>query len=498
VFLELSTQKPFSGHSFFMVNGFSLDPCSGKEYKRQQTFIFICLKIMTIMSLGLILYNIFSWIIFLVGFPFLILYNLGQGKYSDRLVERLGRYPLHLSPDASLPDGRPIWVHAVSVGEVKVAVALAKKIKELLPQVPVLISTTTPAGRETAEKLLGNEIPLIYYPLDFYLCVKRALNFFHPRAFIALETELWPNFLFQADKSGCKLILVNGRISRRSFKWYALFIGLFRPLLQAFALLLVRHGDDARFLVALGTGADRVHVLGNIKYEGLLDQAREDLHFKVRQRLHLTETEPVIVAGSTRGGEEAVLLKVYHRLKGSFPDLRLIIVPRHPNRCAEVEALVQDQGDSYQLYSRIIKTENGVKEAIILVDTIGDLFVLYSLATLAFCGASLVPKGGQNIFEPAAWGKMVFYGPYTEDFKDARFLLEEAGAGIPVRDGNELERQMSYFLQHPEERVKRGEAGRAVLRRQKGLTQKAVEMIGEVIKDQDSRGQGIKGSSEGH
>ena len=371
------------------------------------------------------------------------------------------------------------------MGEVKAAIALTQRIKEQLPDVPILVSTTTPAGRETAETLLGKEISVIYFPLDFYPCVKRAVNFFRPRAFVAMETELWPNFLFQVHKSGSKLILANGRISNRSFKRYKSFRWLFRPVLEKFKVLMVRDADDANKLIELGANPERVQVLGNIKYDGLLDQAKETLPSVIQQRLHLPEDSPVILAGSTRGGEEEVLIAVYHHLKVSFPDLILILVPRHINRCPEIEKLLQKQRTSYQLYSRIISPEGQRKEAVILVDRIGDLFALYSLASLVFCGASLVPKGGQNILEPAAWGKPVFYGPHMDDFKDACRLMEEAGAGIMVGDQKELEKQMAYYLNHPEERKKRGEAGREILKSQTGLTKKAAGIIAEVIRTQD-------------
>ena len=437
------------------------------------------------MPIGLFLYNFWVGIIFLIGFPFLILYNLAQGKYSNHLVERLGRYPLHLRPVDSLPNARPVWIHAVSVGEIKAAIPLTRSIKEQLPDIPILVSTTTPGGRELAETLLGKEIPVIYFPLDFYPCVKRAVNFFHPRAFVALETELWPNFLFQIHKSGGQLILANGRISNRSFKRYKNFRWLFRPVLEKFKVLLVRDPDDAKHLIALGAVAERVRVLGNIKYDGLLDQAKETLRLHIRQRIHVPEGKPVLVAGSTRGGEEAALIDVYQRLKPAFPDLILILVPRHINRCAEIEDLLQKRGVSYQLFGRIVLTGEQKKESVILVDQIGDLFALYSLATIAFCGASLVPKGGQNILEPAAWGKLVLYVPYLEDFKDARRLLEEAGAGIMVRDQKELEIQIAYFLEHPDERERRGETGREVLKSQTGLTKKAAKIIAEIIRNQD-------------
>jgi 3-deoxy-D-manno-octulosonic-acid transferase len=435
------------------------------------------------MSISLLVYNILSGVVFLVGFPFLILYNLSRGKYSHHLIERLGRYPQFIQPFNRLTDAKPVWIHAVSVGEVKAAIALTLGIRERIPEVPILVSTITPAGREIAETLLGEKIPVVYFPLDFYPWVKRALKCIRPQAFVALETELWPNFLFQASRSGCKLILANGRISNRSFKRYRNFRWLFGPILTKFTRLLVRDPEDKERLIALGAVPERVQVLGNIKYDGLLDQAREPLPAQMRSCLEIQEGKPVLVSGSTRGGEEAELIEVYRRLKLSFPDLVFILVPRHINRCAEIEDLLKKKGIDYQLFTRIVSKSESRKEAVILVDRIGDLFALYSIATLVFCGASLVPKGGQNILEPAAWGKMVFYGPHMEDFKDARRLLEETGAGIMIRDGVELENQMTYFLSHVEEREKRGAAGRKVLKSQVGLTKKAAEIIVEIIRE---------------
>jgi 3-deoxy-D-manno-octulosonic-acid transferase len=431
---------------------------------------------------GLILYNLLGGIVFLVGFPFLLLYTLSQGKYNERLVERLGRYPYGLKPRDYSPEKRPLWVHAVSVGEVKAAVALVRKIREQVPDVPLLFSTTTPAGRETAEKLLGEEIPVIYYPLDFHLCVKRALKFFRPQIFIGIETELWPNFIYYADRLGTRLVLVNGRLSPRSFKRYLNLTWLFSPLLNLFRLLLVREEEDAARFRKLGAPADRIQVLGNIKFDGLADQATAALEIGIRRRLHLPEGSRVLVAGSTRSGEEEILAAVYERLRPSFPDLRLILAPRHLNRVAGIEALLKQRGLAYDLYSRSLTSRDGAPAPIILVDRMGDLFALYSVASLVFCGASLVPKGGQNILEAAAWGKPVFYGPHLEDFRDARQLLEAAGAGITVRDAEELSRQWEYFLEHPEEARRLGAAGREALASQQGLTRKAAAAVAALVK----------------
>ena len=293
---------------------------------------------------------------------------------------------------------------------------------------------------------------------------------------------MWPNFLYQAKKTGSKLILVNGRISSRSFGRYSKVRWLFKPLLESFQLLLVRQEEDARSFTALGARPDDVRIMGNIKYDGLVNQAQEGLKTRFGQRLTLTGAEPVIVAGSTRGGEEEILLSVYKRLLAQFPGLVLIVAPRHINRCQEIESVLEQRGIRYDLYSRICQTGQKRKEAVVLVDRIGDLFALYGLATLVFCGASLVPKGGQNILEPAAWGKPVFYGPHMEDFNEARLFMEKAGAGISVADEIELSERMYYFLENPEEAAARGEAGRKALESQTGVTQKSAEMIAKVIK----------------
>jgi 3-deoxy-D-manno-octulosonic-acid transferase len=365
---------------------------------------------------------------------------------------------------------------------VKAAVALVRQIQEQVPDVPLLLSTTTPAGRETAERLLGEEIPVIYYPLDFYLCVKRALRFFQPQLFIGIETELWPNFIYYADRLGARLVLVNGRLSERSFKNYLKLSWLFSPLLKLFRLFLVRQEEDAARFRKLGAPADRVQVLGNIKFDGLAEQASPALENRVRSRLALPEGSRVLVAGSTRGQEEEMLAAVYERLRPAFPDLRLILAPRHLNRVAGIETLLKRRGLAYDLYSRALSSREGARAPVILVDRMGDLFALYSAASLVFCGASLVPKGGQNILEAAAWGKPVFYGPHMEDFRDARQLLEAAGAGVPVRDPDELARKWEYYLEHPEEARRLGAAGKEALASQQGLTRKAAAAVAALIK----------------
>jgi 3-deoxy-D-manno-octulosonic-acid transferase len=429
------------------------------------------------MSWPLGIYRLLTSLVYFAGFPFLLLYRLGNGRFADQLNERLGHYPPKIQSFYSARPERPIWFHAVSVGEVKLAASLARWIRKQLPQVPLLVSTTTPTGRQLAERLLEDEIGLIYYPLDFQGPVKRALTFFRPRLFVALETELWPNFLHRARILGVPLFMVNGRISKRSLKRYLAVKGVFKPLLENFSQLIMIQESDAQAVISLGAPAEKVRVFGNMKFDGLPEKTKPEIETRLRQLLHLPEGDPVWVAGSVRGGEEDFLLPAYERLKSRHPGLILILVPRHLENIPRLEAAMKNRGLAYQLYSQVTRPGTPRTAALVLVDRMGVLFDLYSLATFVFCGGSLVPKGGQNILEAAAWGKPVLFGPFMNDFEDARQLLEGVGAGITVPDLEALILRINFFISHPEVSARRGQAGQQALRSRQGVTQRVAEVI---------------------
>jgi 3-deoxy-D-manno-octulosonic-acid transferase len=422
-------------------------------------------------------YRVLTSLAFGAGVPFLLLYRLKKGPYADRLGERLGYYPPEIKSFFSARPERPIWFHAVSMGEVKLAVSLARLVREQLPRVPLLLSTTTPTGRALAERLLAREIGLIYYPLDFYGAVKRAFALLRPRLFVALETELWPNFLDRARRSGVPLFLVNGRISKRSLKRYLKIRGLFKPLLENFSQLIMIEETDAQAIISLGAPSEKVRVFGNMKFDGLPEKAQPEIGIRLRKQLQLRKGIPVWVAGSVRGGEEAILLPAYARLKSQHADLILILVPRHLENIPGLEETLKGQGLAYQLYSQVSRPGATRTADLILVDRIGVLFDLYGLASFVFCGGSLVPKGGQNILEAAAWAKPVLFGPFMDDFEDARRLLEGVGAGITVPDLNALIERINFFIGHPEDSVRIGLAGQQALRSRQGVTQKVAEAI---------------------
>ncbi len=285
-----------------------------------------------------------------------------------------------------------------------------------------------------------------------------------PKALVFLETELWPAWIAEAGALGIKTALVNGRISPRSFEGYRRFRFFFRNVLSRIDAFSMIGEEDARRIRALGAEARRVVVNGNAKYDLLSEQVDHEAEGVVRRILNIDVRVPVFVAGSTRSGEERLLLDAYDQIREAFPDTLLVIAPRHIERAREIFELVRRRGLGCQFRSELRDGDAPRSEPVVILDTFGELFRFYSAATLVFCGASLVPLGGQNPMEPAAWGKPVFYGPSMEDFSDATALLEDMGADGRVTDAQMLAREAVRLLKAPEERVELGErARRAVL-----------------------------------
>ncbi|MGD2125915.1 MAG: 3-deoxy-D-manno-octulosonic acid transferase [Desulfobacteraceae bacterium] len=346
------------------------------------------------------------------------------------LRERLGFVPLALTH--GLKGSARIWVHAVSLGEVKVAVAIIESLRRQIPGCWVMLSTTTEHGRHLAQQTFGEDVPVFYAPIDHVFSVRKALKRARPDVMVFLETEIWPAWLVEAHRMGIKTALINGRISPRSIGRYLKFRPFFRQILEgveAFSMILE---EDASRIRDMGAETCKIETNGNAKYDLLVTQADPVMEAEMRRILSLQPSQRVFVAGSTREGEEAMVLDVYEKILDQFPDTILVIAPRHIDRTPAIEALLKSRGFGYQLRTEFERPGTKREERVVIMNTFGELFKLYSVGTINFCGASLVPLGGQNPLEPAAWGKAVFYGPSMEDFLDAKALLEEAGAGIPV------------------------------------------------------------------
>jgi len=312
--------------------------------------------------------------------------------------------------------------------------------------------------------------------------VRKALLTFKPDILICLETEIWPNWLLEAYRMGIKTALVNGRISVRSIKGYLKIRPLIKAALEHVGAFSMIRKEDAGRIKMMGAPAERVAINGNAKYDLLAQHVDVSKKIKIQKLFNLRNNQPVFVAGSTRSSEEEIVLDVYQKTLESFPEALLIIAPRHVERVQHIETLIKDRGFSYQLKTDLDQ-KNGLRTApVVLIDTIGDLQTIYSIASVVFCGGSLVPLGGQNILEAAAWGKPVLYGPSMEDFLDAKELLEKTGGGIQVADRQELAEKVGYYLANPEAAGRTGNLAREAVMSNKGAAGKHAEVIHRLLK----------------
>jgi len=405
--------------------------------------------------------------------------RLLPGRKGAEWRQRLGCYTPELDPRQGR--GPRLWIHAVSVGEVGVAGALVTALDSIRPGIDIVLSTMTPQGQELARGRFATRAHPIYFPLDFLGPVRRALRHLRPDLVACLETELWPNFLGEAHRLGIPIVLLNGRISAASFPRYRRLRWLLAPLLRGFAGLAMISGADAERIIAMGAPAERVAVTGNMKGAGLLERAELNRADTLRRRLHIASDQPVLVAGSIRDRELNWLPEVFTELGKGRPDLVGIFAPRHLNRLGRLEEWFRRRSLPFQRYSCLAEGREERRARVILVDGVGDLFDLYGIGDLAFCGGSLVPLGGQNILEPAAWGKAVFYGPHMENFLEERRLLEEGGCGISVRSRDELLERMVHHLSHLEELRVTGSKARAALEARGRIALRQAELVRDVL-----------------
>ncbi|HOF04798.1 MAG TPA: 3-deoxy-D-manno-octulosonic acid transferase [Syntrophales bacterium] len=424
------------------------------------------------------LYNVVLAVAAVLALPYYGLKMAVTGKYRRSLGAKLGR----TSPAVyDRMQGTPrIWIHAVSVGEVTAAAPIVAALRARLPGACLVLSTGTETGREMAGRLVGEATALIYYPLDLPPVVARVLDRVRPDVFVMTETELWPNFIRACRVRNIKVVMVNGRISPRSFRRYHRSRFFWKGVLDLVERVGVISGTDADRIRALGLPSSRLEILGNAKYDGLAAKVAPHLREEISRRLNLpaVSDDPVLVAGSTHDGEETVVLAVYRRLLREFPALKLILIPRHVERGPVVRDLVRQYGyEDVITVKEITAGRRREGERVIVVDVIGELFKIYSLATVVFCGGSLVPRGGQNILEPAAWGKVVCYGPSMEDFRSERELLEGAGAGICVRNEEELFAAARMMISRPDLRVEKGEKAREVIQANRGAAERYADLI---------------------
>jgi 3-deoxy-D-manno-octulosonic-acid transferase len=431
------------------------------------------------------LLNIAYILLLLAVSPVLLYRRLVHGKYRDGWSEKLlGQLP----PRSS--DRPCIWFHAVSVGEVLQLQSVLNELESRLPGYDFVITTTTVTGLSVArEKFAADHYHVCYFPLDFSWAVNRALDVIGPQAVVLVELELWPNFIAAVGRRGIPLALINGRISERSFHGYRRIRVLMRWLLQRFSALAVQSETYGQRLIELGAATDRLAVTGSIKFDGVNTDRGNSQTAELRRSFGINPTDRVFVAGSTQAPEEDFALQTWISLREEFPELRLILVPRHQERFEEVAELVK----SYDL-SLLRRTETNSEQdvsippcdgnhecPVILLDTLGELNACWGLADVAFVGGSLTRRGGQNMIEPAAYGAAVVFGPNTWNFRDVVEMLLSQGAARVVADQEELTSTVGELLRDRAAAAKQGQTAQQLVVSQQGATAKTCELLVELV-----------------
>ncbi len=394
---------------------------------------------------------------------------LFKRKFHSGFNARLGKLPKDLDL------GRPIWVHAVSVGE---AMSIRELVAELRQEFPVLrfvISTVTPTGNNIAKSFARAQDFVTFLPFDLSLIVNKVIRRIKPKIFIIVETEIWPNLIRCLFQNKIPIIVVNCRISDSSLGGYKAFKFIFKPLLNKINLFCCQSKLDALRLEMIGADKERIRVTGNMKFD--LKVATASFNDSA---LKLDDNEELLVAGSTHPGEEEIILRIYKELRKTYPKLRLLIAPRRPERAKEVAMMVRQCGFDSQFISGM--NDQKVQSPIVFVlDTIGKLVSFYAIADIVFMGGTMIRKGGHNIIEPAALGKPVIFGPHMFNFRGIASQFVESNCACLVHNERELEEKLKFFLENPESAAELGRRAQALVISNRGATHRNIELIKQII-----------------
>ena len=421
--------------------------------------------------------------------PLLLIYLLGRlvrGKSLQGLRERLGFVPL-AARNLDRPDEPLIWIHACSAGEVGATEPIIRELHQAEPLAHVVLSTITPTGRQVAQTRKLEVEALLYFPLDFPGISERVLDALRPRVVVVAETELWPNFFAAAAQRGIPVCTVNGRLSDQSFPRYRLFRRLTRWILGHLEFICVQSELDAQRFLALGADPDQVNIVGNSKFDESFPHVPPEGAAKWRQDLGFTQEQPILVAASTHPREEELVLACYERLRATHPDLGLLIAPRHPERGDAIATLIGEYG--YGCRRRSTQAAGGepavaapdARVQVALLDTIGELGEVYSIATVVFMGGSLVNIGGHNFLQPMALHRPVIFGPHMHNFWDLTGMALREGAALQVANPEELCETVDRLLNFEADRQLLAVKAEALLARNTGAARKMVDRIVDLL-----------------
>jgi len=425
-------------------------------------------------------YNYLLLMVLLLGLPFFLFRLSTTRRFRRGLGERFtcyGRRKNELRAD------RSIWIQAASVGEVSASLPLIRLLRKEFPRRRLVLTCQTASGRRVGRDKLRREASVLLCPLDLGFLVERFVRLISPEILILIETEIWPGLITVSHRHQIPVLLVSGRISPAAFKGYSKAGVLLEPVLNKISAFNMRTEDDAERIRRMGAPASRVFVNGNIKFDSLPPtRIAADIRRQLAARLGLGPENMLIVGGSTYEGEEAILLEVFKKISSRLGGLRLLLAPRHLERLGEVEGLLKSRNQPYSLFSRPVETTAIEKAEVVILDEMGILFTLYSLAAVVFVGRSLKGEGGQNPIEPASWGKPLVFGPHMENFHCIAAELVEAGAAVRLADDSELESAVIDILSHPEKRNAMGEKARRVVEKKRGASRRNLETVKKILR----------------
>ncbi len=417
------------------------------------------------------LYVIATWLLFGALFPVLALMK----KTRDGFWQRFGFYPKGLLPGPGTPR---IWLHGASAGDLLALSPMIDRLRARYPEAKVIVSTMTNTGHLMATERLKRTIDaVIYAPWDLFGATRRAVAAVQPGLLVLEYTEIWPNLIRAAHRSGARVALTNGRFSPHNLKRYRTLFDLIGNPLHDIDLFLMREDDEAERVLQLGAHPERVRVTGNTKFDALVPLAQAVEDHALREALGLRSGGKVWIAGSTHDGEEQLLFSVYKKLVAESPDLTMVIAPRYLERAERVLQLAREAG----LHVGLRSNGNPERAPVVVLDTIGELARAYRLATVVFVGGSFITRGGQNILEPAAQGKPVLFGPHMENFHDSVQVLVGRG-GIQVKDEEHLVRVMSDLLSRPESIDSLGALASSAVRQISGASDRNVDALSALLK----------------
>ncbi len=421
------------------------------------------------------LYNLLFPLALLLFLPGYLVKMLRRGHYRAKFGQRLGLYDR--ATRATLSAGRRTWVHAVSVGEVMIALKLIAAMKPREPALRVALTTTTTTGFALATRLAPDWVEVLYTPLDFWPVMRRAFTLIRPLRIILIEAEIWPNMASIAHRRSLPLALVNARLSPRSERRFRRFRPLVQPYFQKLDLLCAQEAEDVARWRSLGVPAARIHPVGSIKFDPENGKPNPEQPRRLLQMLGLDSTRPILLAGSTHPGEEEILGRVFTRLRAEFPDLFLIIAPRHVERVREIAPQLQPFGLTMVRRSKI---DQALPADCLLLDSTGELRDWYAVATIVFMGKSLTVHGGQNPVEAIVAGRPVVFGPHMENFAHLARALVAAGGALQPKDENALSKTLGDLLRDPAAREQFVRRAGAVLDHHRGATARTAALLAEL------------------